>query len=287
MNKKIYLTIDDSPSKDFRANLDYLIEHNIPAVFFCIGNRMEAGWEDLKYAISKGYLIGNHSYTHPQFSDLDIDVAKEEIQKTDALIERLYQEAGQPDYDRLFRFPYGDKGDGKFGLQFMSHYEAEQEKQSRFDRLVKWINSLHPVDKQINDLVENQKGEMAEELQRYLFQLGYVRGDLTGVEYNFFHRLQTDQDWSWTFDIGEWRWDGKQNQDTFLAEIKSRLESDAPEDFRGPVRERVGIQQKYFIDLVLFHDRDESNTFFKPIIDMLLEMQVEFLPIDYDQIKQS
>ena len=41
MRKKIYLTIDDSPSPQFRENLDYLIERKIPAVFFCIGNRME------------------------------------------------------------------------------------------------------------------------------------------------------------------------------------------------------------------------------------------------------
>ena len=287
MNKKIYLTIDDSPSRDFRSNLDYLIEHNIPAVFFCIGERMEAGWEDLKYAISKGYLIGNHSYSHPLFSDLDLDSAKQEIQKTDALIERLYQEAGQPDYDRLFRFPYGDKGDGKYGYQFMTRDEAEELKQSRFDKIVKWISSLHPVDNQINKLEEEQKGALAEELQRYMFQLGYVRGDLVGVDYDFFHPLSTDQDWSWSFDIGEWRWDGKQNQDMYLAQIKERLESDKPEDYRGIVREKTGIQQKDKIDLVLFHDRDISNAFFKPVIDMLLEMQVEFLPINYDQIKMT
>ena len=287
MNKKIYLTIDDSPSKDFRSNLDYLIEHNIPAVFFCIGERMEAGWEDLKYAISKGYLIGNHSYSHPHFSDLDLESAKQEIQKTDALIERLYQEAGQPDYDRLFRFPYGDKGDGKYGYQFMTRDEAEELKQSRFDKFVKWISNLHPVDNQINKLEEEQKGALAEELQRYLFQLGYVRGDLVGVDYDFFHPLSTDQDWSWSFDIGEWRWDEKQNQDAYLAQIKERLESDKPEDYRGEVREKTGMQQKDKIDLVLFHDRDVSNAFFKPVIDMLVEMDVEFLPIDYDQIKRT
>ena len=73
----------------------------------------------------------------------------------------------------------------------------------------------------------------------------------------------------------------------YLAQIKERLESDKPEDYRGIVREKTGIQQKDKIDLVLFHDRDISNAFFKPVIDMLLEMQVEFLPINYDQIKMT
>jgi len=287
MNKKIYLTIDDSPSKDFRENLDYLIEHKIPAVFFCIGNRMEAGWEDLKYAINQGYLIGNHSYTHPHFSDLDVERAKEEIQKTDALIDRLYLEAGQPDYDRLFRFPYGDKGDDKYGYEFLSRKEAKEKRQTRLGRIVSWINKWHPVDRQIDKLVDSNQGDKAEQIQRYLFQLGYVRGDLSGVEYDFFHSLSTDQDWSWTFDIGEWRWDGQQSKGSFLSETKSRLQNQNPEDFRGPVNELRGMQHKNVIDLVLFHDRDETNDLFKPIIDLLLEMNVEFLPIDYDQIKMA
>ena len=136
MSKKIYLTIDDSPSSSFRSNLDFLISHKIPAVFFCIGNRMESAWEDLIYAIQQGYPIGNHSYTHPHFSDLSLGAAKKEIQKTDALIEKLYKDAGQPDYDRLFRFPYGDKGDGKYGFQFLSRKEAKEKRQTRLGRLV-------------------------------------------------------------------------------------------------------------------------------------------------------
>ena len=287
MNKKIYLTIDDSPSSDFRENLDCLIVHKIPAVLFCIGNRMESRWADLIYAAQQGYLIGNHSYSHPHFSDLDFEEAKKEIAQTDALIDKLYKEAGIEDYDRLFRFPYGDKGDKKYGFQFLSPEEIDKKRQGRLDRLFNMVYKLHPVDSRIRELEKTQKGDKAEKIQQYLFQLGYVRGDLKGVDYDFFHPLKTDQDWSWTFDIGEWRWDEKQNQNVFLEEIKSRLEKHNPEDYRGPVNELRGMQHKYAVDLVLFHDRDASNVFFKPVIDKLISMDVEFLPIKYNQIEME
>jgi len=284
MKKKIYLTIDDSPSSSFRVNLDYLIKHNIPAVFFCIGNLMEAHWQDILYAIEQGYPIGNHSYTHPHFSDITLDAAKKEIEKTDLLIEKAYREAEVVDYDRLFRFPYGDKGDGKYGYQFMEFKKANQLRQGRFEKLMNKVQLIHPLHRFIDGKKESIGQENAQAIQQYLFQLGYVRGDLKGVEYDFFHPLQTDQDWSWTFDIAEWRWDDKQNKAAFLEEIFFRLTSKNPEDFRGDFPEQTGMQQKEKIDLVLFHDRDATNEFFAPILDYLRAMDVEFLPVEYDQI---
>jgi len=97
--------------------------------------------------------------------------------------------------------------------------------------------------------------------------------------------LSTDQDWSWTFDIGEWRWDGGLNEKEFLETIYDRLDDKNPVDFRGKVEERIGLQHTEHIDIVLFHDRDATNTFFKPVIEYMLKMGVKFLPINYDQIK--
>jgi len=87
MHKEIYLTIDDSPSSSFRSNLDYLISNEIPAIFFCIGNLMADYWDDIIFAIKQGYLIGNHSYSHPHFSDIPLEDAKREIRQTDKLID--------------------------------------------------------------------------------------------------------------------------------------------------------------------------------------------------------
>lgn len=285
MQKKIYLTIDDSPSSSFRSNLDYLIANNIPAVFFCIGNLMQAHWNDILYAIEQGYMIGNHSYTHPHFSDITLEDAKREIRRTDKLIDKAYREAGVEYYDRLFRFPYGDKGDGKYGFHFMEFKKANKLRQGRWAKFKRKLRNINPIHRMMEGNLEAVGSEKSFRIQQYLFQMGYVRGDLIGVEYDFFHPLATDQDWSWSFDIGEWQWDGKQSQNDFLTSIYDRLDSTNPHDFRGEFAEQAGMQNKEHIDLVLFHDRDATNAFFKPVLDYMLKMGVQFLPIDYDQIK--
>lgn len=109
-HKIAYLTIDDAPSKDFRKKVDFLLEKNIPAIFFCRGDSLERRGKDAIYAIKKGFVIANHSHTHPRFSEIALEEALGQISKTDNLIEDLYSNAGVKRPAKLFRFPYGDKG---------------------------------------------------------------------------------------------------------------------------------------------------------------------------------
>jgi len=116
--KKVYLTIDDSPGTQFTAKVDLLAKHEIPAVFFCIGQLIEKYPDAVIDSIHKGFIIANHSYTHPAFSKITIQQAEEEIHKTDEIIENIYQTAGVPRPAKWFRFPYGDKGDLRNGKVF-------------------------------------------------------------------------------------------------------------------------------------------------------------------------
>jgi len=111
MVKKVaYLTIDDGPSKDFKEKVDFLLSKNIPAIFFCRGDFSEQRPDAVIYAIKKGFIIGNHSYSHSTFSDLTLEQCFEEIQKTDRMIDNLYKKAGVKRPAKFFRFPHGDKG---------------------------------------------------------------------------------------------------------------------------------------------------------------------------------
>ncbi len=74
---------------------------------------MEEYYCDIIYAINNGFIIGNHSYSHPHFSNIDFDQAIKEVTKTDSIINDLYNEAGVKRPAKLFRFPYGDKGNDK------------------------------------------------------------------------------------------------------------------------------------------------------------------------------
>lgn len=113
--KRVYLTIDDAPSKDFKDKVDFLYSRKISAIFFCIGENIKKYQENVAYAISKGFLIGNHSYYHAHFSDLSIDEGKESIRLTDQIIDETYKMAGIKRPIKVFRFPYFDRGGDNSG----------------------------------------------------------------------------------------------------------------------------------------------------------------------------
>ncbi len=108
--KRAYLTMDDAPSKDFRKKVDFLINKKIPAIIFCEGRHIKGREEEVIYAIKKGFVIGNHSYNHPSFSEINVKESLSEIKKTDELIEEIYQKAKVKRPLKIFRFPYGNKG---------------------------------------------------------------------------------------------------------------------------------------------------------------------------------
>ena len=109
--KQIYLTIDDGPGVAMPDMLSILGNNN-PVVFYIIGKNMETGTRirQARQAIEQGHIIGNHSYSHPEFSRISIDKGKSEIEKTDKIIEQVYNEVGILCPKKLFRFPYGDPG---------------------------------------------------------------------------------------------------------------------------------------------------------------------------------
>lgn len=107
---KAILTIDDAPEKVHREMTDYLLEKNINAVFFIIGEPAETKRESLIYALQKGFYIGNHTYTHANLSELSYEDAIAEIEKCEKVVDSLYEEAGVERKYKLFRFPYLSKG---------------------------------------------------------------------------------------------------------------------------------------------------------------------------------
>ena len=111
---KLFLTFDDGPSLGASRILDLLAESRQKATFFVIGRSLERPkLRDLAIrALREGHDIGNHSYTHPNFSAVSAQRAEREIFKTHEIINGLVREAGV-DHARqnlFFRFPYGNSG---------------------------------------------------------------------------------------------------------------------------------------------------------------------------------
>jgi peptidoglycan/xylan/chitin deacetylase (PgdA/CDA1 family) len=101
--KKIAITFDDGPSVFTLEILELLKKYNVKATFFCIGKNIEAHPEILKQIIADGHLVGNHSYNHSPFFDFyNAATIREEIKKTDALLEKYTSRK-----INFFRPPYG------------------------------------------------------------------------------------------------------------------------------------------------------------------------------------
>lgn len=129
------LTIDDAPSANTPALVDYLCTKGICAVLFATGVNVEKHYSEAIDALQKGMIVGNHSYSHIAFSDKPYTECVAEIEKNEVLLDKLYRDAGVPRLYRPFRFPYGDKGKGPRGS--MAHYKALQAylREQRFSKL--------------------------------------------------------------------------------------------------------------------------------------------------------
>ncbi|MCR4923035.1 MAG: polysaccharide deacetylase family protein, partial [Lachnospiraceae bacterium] len=107
---KALLTMDDFSAGNIPAIVDYLEEKEIPVIFFAWGECVEKYYDEALYALKKGNIIGNHSYSHPHFSELSFEEGVEEIESCERVLDKLYKDAGVRRQYRPFRFPYGDKG---------------------------------------------------------------------------------------------------------------------------------------------------------------------------------
>ncbi len=125
---KAYLTIDDTPTHHTDALTDWLVEAGVPAVLFCIGSSykdlhvdcegIEQNPAPVLNAINKGFTIGNHTYTHRRSSELTFHEVVAEIERTEALIEGLYKQAGKTRTAKQLRFPHLDRGCGGWVVDY-------------------------------------------------------------------------------------------------------------------------------------------------------------------------
>lgn len=116
--RKAYLTIDDGPTKTTTQMVDFLTARGIPALLFCRGDKLAANPDPIVDAIKKGFVIGNHAYSHKRASDMGVEDMIAEIQKTEDLINDLYKQADTARPPKYFRFPYLDRGMGSWIVDF-------------------------------------------------------------------------------------------------------------------------------------------------------------------------
>lgn len=172
MNQKAYLTIDDGPESFMREKIDFLKKENIPALFFCRGDKMEHNPDPVIYAIQNGFLIGNHGYSHTHFSKLKLEKCLNEISRTDQIINQLYQQAQQTCPRKYFRYPFGTRGNIRYGSPRIIF--------QRFDKKI-------------------------QQIEKHLQELGYRPLTIEKATRRIpEHWMSNGTDTYWTLDIREW-----------------------------------------------------------------------------------
>ncbi|MFC5828993.1 polysaccharide deacetylase family protein [Nonomuraea insulae] len=100
--KCIALTFDDGPGQYAGTLLDTLKKNGAKATFFLEGQYVKSRPAFVKRMAAEGHELGNHSYSHPDFTKSDAGKIKSEIQKTQDAVKKA---AGvEP---KLLRPPYG------------------------------------------------------------------------------------------------------------------------------------------------------------------------------------
>jgi peptidoglycan-N-acetylglucosamine deacetylase len=102
----VALTFDDGPDQATPQLLRLLDRHGARATFFVLGSSIDRHRQVLTQAARSGHELANHSWDHPCFLDIGAEDRKQQIERTQAELDRIATEAGVA-RPRLFRPPFG------------------------------------------------------------------------------------------------------------------------------------------------------------------------------------
>jgi peptidoglycan-N-acetylglucosamine deacetylase len=102
VHNQVVLTFDDGPDETYTPQiLDILEKEKVPATFFITGANAQDNLPLLKRINKNGFEIGNHTYSHPNISEVSTARAELEMKSTRLLIEAVTGKSTV-----LFRAPF-------------------------------------------------------------------------------------------------------------------------------------------------------------------------------------
>nr|WP_257985997.1 delta-lactam-biosynthetic de-N-acetylase [Bacillus sp. M6-12] len=77
--KDIYLTFDNGYENGYTTKiLAVLKKHKVPAAFFVTGHYLESASDITKQMVKEGHIVGNHSWSHPDMTQVtDVQIEQE------------------------------------------------------------------------------------------------------------------------------------------------------------------------------------------------------------------
>lgn len=181
--KVLYLTFDAGYENGYTANiLDTLKKHNVKAAFFLVGNYIESSPELVKRMVDEGHLVGNHTYTHPDMSEIS---TKEDFEKELTQLESKFKEVTGKTMKKYYRPPQGKYSEANlkmanemgyktifWSLAYVDWYESDQP--TREEALKKLVPRLHPGAIVLLHSTSKTNGEVLDELLTKWEDMGYT-----------------------------------------------------------------------------------------------------------------
>lgn len=274
MTRQAYLTIDDSPTKNTDLLTDWLMVRNIPAVFFCVGGAykdmhidnegIEQNPDPVKRAIEKGFVVGNHAYTHTRASEISYETMVEEIEKTEKLIDGLYRQAGKARPVKLMRFPYLDRGCGPTIVDYDAAGEFGDKLRRFFDDGLNaelYVPSPEQVEKKAR-------------LQEYLKREGFSTAVFEDVTFPWYQgEMRMAYDVLCTYSLSDWMVNPELE---CYAENWPYRSLDA---LKKKIDEDLDLQNHTSRHIVLAHDHDPMFDITTRLIEHMQRRGIEFVPI--------
>ncbi len=88
--KNLYLTFDNGYEQGYTPEvLRILKKHQVPATFFVTGHYVKEEPELIQQMVKDGHIVGNHSDTHPDFTQLSKEEIKEELDRVEKEVAQL------------------------------------------------------------------------------------------------------------------------------------------------------------------------------------------------------
>lgn len=263
LKSKAYLTIDDSPSTRMDDLVDYLEGRGIPALFFCRGDRLEENAPSAIRAVQKGFVLGNHAYSHQRASQKDFAWIVDEIERTEELLEDIYALANVEGRHRYFRYPQLDRGTAGWIVDY-DRYEG-REREALLAAFAEGLN-VESMDRPGQEAFDKK-----DRLQKYLAGAGYVQ-PFADVTHSWFNRGEIAQahDCLYTFSNCDWM---------LTARHAGKWPYKTVNDLKQKALNDPYLSQEGSVNVLLAHDQAEIVDVTIELIEDLANNGLEFLEV--------
>lgn len=188
--KVLYLTFDCGfENGNTPAILDALKKHNAKATFFVVGNYISTSPDLVKRMVQEGHIVGNHSYHHPDMTQM----GKEEFAKELGELETLYEQTIGKSMAKFYRPPQGKYSTNSLQIAkelgyktvfwSLAYVDWNQDSQptheEAFDKLLKRV---HPGAVVLLHNTSKTNGEILDELLTKWEMMGYTFKSLEEIK---------------------------------------------------------------------------------------------------------